>query len=359
VAAAFPAAQNKAVLLLAVPPERSGARNYALEPAAAGSNGSRFAAEQRVLVDENNGSDERAVRVGRKNIRLMLDTEDPHDAVCLPVARIMRSGSGRFVLDPSYIPPCLDITAASRLLPMLGRLVRSLDDRAASLRSTLNEARGTSPRELTRFWFLHTLNAAVAPLRHIYNARRGHPEQLYLEMSRLAGALCTFLLESHPRGLPLYDHRNLEACFDALDAHIRRHIEIVIQENCLRIPLPQTAQYFFGAEITDPRCLSSSSWILSVRGGGPEVDVISKVPGLVKVCSEAFVPELVKRALPGFVLTHLPSPPPAVPATPAAQYFQINRAGPCWEHIRTSKRVGAYVPGDLPNPELELLVVIE
>ena len=49
--------------------------------------------------------DERPVRLGRKNIRLLLDTEAADDVVTLPLARIMRDGSGHFVFDPNFIPP--------------------------------------------------------------------------------------------------------------------------------------------------------------------------------------------------------------------------------------------------------------
>ena len=41
------------------------------------------------------------------------------------------------------------------------------------------------------------------------------------------------------------------------------------------------------------------------------------------------------------------------------QYFAISRTGPCWDHILQTRRVGVYVPGDLPKPEVELLVILE
>jgi type VI secretion system protein ImpJ len=41
------------------------------------------------------------------------------------------------------------------------------------------------------------------------------------------------------------------------------------------------------------------------------------------------------------------------------QYFGVSKAGPCWDHIVQSRQVGVYVPGELPVPELELLVILE
>jgi type VI secretion system protein ImpJ len=90
-----------------------------------------------------------------------------------------------------------------------------------------------------------------------------------------------------------------------------------------------------------------------------EAAVIAGTPRLVKICSSQFVPELVKRALPGCTLTHLPVPPPAVSARVDTQYFGVSKAGPCWDHLVSTRRVGIYVPGEMPDPELELLVVLE
>jgi type VI secretion system protein ImpJ len=83
------------------------------------------------------------------------------------------------------------------------------------------------------------------------------------------------------------------------------------------------------------------------------------VPQLVKVCSARFVPELVKRALPGMPLTHLPVPPAALRAEPDMQYFAIDTAGPCWEHILHTKTVGIYIPGDIGHAEFQLTVIVE
>jgi type VI secretion system protein ImpJ len=87
--------------------------------------------------------------------------------------------------------------------------------------------------------------------------------------------------------------------------------------------------------------------------------VIARTPHLVKVCSAQFVPELVKRALPGCALTHLPVPPQAISSRVDTQYFGVSKAGPCWDHINQTRRIGIYVPGELPDPELELLVILE
>ncbi|MEK7409056.1 MAG: type VI secretion system baseplate subunit TssK [Acidobacteriota bacterium] len=358
----FPPTRDRLTVLLAIPRRRPDGLNCV---PAEEQNGEtvRYLAEPCVLHDENTGRDEKTVRLGRKNIRLLVDTEAGEEFVTLPLARVMRDGAGHFILDPEFIPPCLDIGVSERLSTMLRRLIEMLEDKRAALargpRGQAKFAAGYSAQEVATFWFLHAINSGLAPLRHLHYARRGHPEGLFVELSRLAGALCTFGLDSHPRALPLYDHLRLDECFGELDRQIRFLLEAIVPSNCVAIPLKQAAQYFYIGEVTDPRCFGASRWIFAIYSKTGEAELISKTPHLVKVCSQQFVPELVKRALPGMAMTHLPVPPTAVSARVEFQYFSLNKAGPCWDHLVKTRQVGVYVPGELPDPEVELLVILE
>ena len=100
-------------------------------------------------------------------------------------------------------------------------------------------------------------------------------------------------------------------------------------------------------------------WVLEIQSPIGEADLIANVPKLTKVCSARFVVELIKRALPGLVLKHLPVPPPQIAARVESQYFSIQRTGPCWEHIVQTRQVGVYVPAEIPAPQLSLVVLLD
>ena len=357
----FPPAREKVTVLLGIPERRINGANCAQSPDE--SAGARYIAESRPVADETTGRDEKSVLVGRKNFSLLMDTEIREGLLQMPVARVMRDGSGHYVYDPDFIPPLTIIAASDRLMHILKRLIEILDEKSASLSkgsgATARAWADYSTRDVAQFWLLHTINSALAPLREIYVSRHGHPEQLFVHMLRLAGALCTFAIESHPRDLPVYDHADLSGCFGALDQHIRVHLETVVPTNVISVPLRKSANYFYEGDITDQRCLDRARWVFSIRSAAGEVEIISRTPQLVKICSKLFVPKLVERALPGMGLVHLPIPPSAISAQADVHYFSINRSGPCWEHIVTTRQVGIYIPGDLPDPELELLVIIE
>jgi type VI secretion system protein ImpJ len=356
----FPSTEAELPLFLTIPTRRDGGFDCDL---GVSQGGSRFLRIQRVLRDETNGIDEREVDLGRKNIRLMTGPELAADLVSIPIARVLRDGRGQLVCDEDFIPPCLTLSASEPLMLLVRRLLDAVTEKSTAIaRSSRRHGRfeaGTGALDVANYWFLHALHSAIPPLQHLITTRHAHPEAVFVELSRLAGALCTFAVDSDPRQLPVYDHRDPGPCFRALDAHIRRHLEIVVPSNTVTLEFKPVEPYMHAAAVTDERCLRRARWILGLRSTLGEPVLLRLAPKLVKICSSKFVPELVKRALPGMQLTHLPVPPSAIRAEADMQYFSIEITGPCWEHILQSRSVGIYVPGEISNPEFELTVIVE
>ena len=365
----FPPTRESITILLAIPRRKPNGANCTLGDSAPpgmerlsdGPRDLRYVAESHVVHDENTGDDERSVSLGRKNLRLLADSEPADGLATLPVGRVVRDSSGHFIYDSNFVPPVLQMGASPRLLLLTQRLIEILDDKSASISSP---GSGTvrpdfSTREIANFWLLHAVNSALAPLRQLRVSKHSHPEKLFVELSRLAGALCTFSLDSLPRDLPLYDHQNPSECFDKLDRHIRAHLEAIVPTNCISIPLAAAGDYFYEGSIGDARALRPSRWVLALGAGVGEAEIMTRAPHLVKICSPPFVRELVKRALPGMTLTHLSVPPAAIASRVDRQYFSISKGGPCWDHIVQTRTVGVYVPGEFPNPKIEVHVVLE
>ena len=272
-----------------------------------------------------------------------------------------RDGAGHFTYDPEYVPPCVQVGASKRLMQLLGRLIEILDAKSDSMaRGRRGSAEEFARQEVASFWLLHAIDSSLPLLRHIAQVKRIHPERLYVELSRLAGALCTFAFDVHPRMLPLYDHDHPEECFDALDRHIRAHLEVVAPAARTVIPLrASTTRFLHTAAISDQRAFGRARWILGVRSSLTGVELASRVPQLVKVCSAKFTLELVRRAFPGMRLEHVQFPPASIAPRSDTQYFAIDRAGPCWETLNSTREIGVYVPDAIPGVEVELVVVSE
>ncbi|HZS62677.1 MAG TPA: type VI secretion system baseplate subunit TssK [Gemmatimonadaceae bacterium] len=351
----FSPATDSHKLLLTLPAYKPNSANLAAD-----NNGARFRPISTVQRDDLTGTDEKSVTLAGRNFRLILDSEAGEDAIALPVALVRRDGKGGFQYDTDYIPPSLQIGSCEPLAALVQRIVDVLDSRGDAIASNRGSAGPAefASREVANFWLLHAIRSAVAVLRHQAAARRIHPEQVYVELARLSGALCTFALESHPRDLPLYNHEDLAGCLGQLHDHIRAHLELIVPNSLVTVPLALTGPSLHTGAIPDRRAFEDASWILGIRADIGAADLIGRVPRLVKMCSAKFTMELVKRQFPGLTLTHLPVPPSPIVPRGEMQYFSVTRSGPCWDTLRQTNEAGVYVPDALPNASVELSIIL-
>lgn len=382
----FSPTRESHVVLLAIPPLRPGEANCALDSAEADGR-MRFRATTEKVPDETTGQDERPVTLGRKNFQLLLESSETDERVTLPLARIRRDRSGNFVYDREYVPPCLQIGASRRILELLRRLIDVMEAKSESLatdRTTAGPGSDIAPDEIVSFWLSHAIHSSLPLLRHHLAAKEAHPEVVYRSLLRLAGALSTFAMESHPRDLPAYDHRDLEGCFGSVDRYIRSHLDVILPKKAVRVALEPMDEafylqavsetdrspeiewfrgarpYFRRGSVPDVQRFRDAHWFLEVRDAADRQKAVSDIPRLVKVCSARWIFELVQRAHSGFGLEHVSAPPAAVSPRLGAEYFRISSTKhPCWNSLRETGEVGVYAPGEVADLAFGLVIVPE
>ncbi len=371
----FSPTRDAHVVHLALPEWRGSAANVWSETPAFGLDAPaprerhRFLRAERTVTDETTGQDPVPVTFAVRQCRLLLDEECTPDDITLPIARVRRDGAGSYVLDPHFIPPCLRIGASTRLVEFTHRLVGMLEAKGQALAGTLTPAGAAAAgssgaqaylgNELATRWLLHAVRTAEAPLRHMLRSRDAHPEQLWLEVLRLAGALCTFSLTVSARDLPLYDHDAPQTSFDAIERFLREQLDVVVSVRAVVAPLTQLADVLYGAPMSDARCYEPSArWFLAVRTSLGVAQTVALVPQLTKVCATKFVLELVRRAYHGLATEHVPAPPPAIAPRPEYAYFELTLDGPCAKALRDTREIGVYVPAGLPDIDMYVAVLV-
>lgn len=362
IAGIFPQTGRPLTLYLAIPSYREDRPNLANGEQGGVHSSARFRSTAVAVNDFNTGKDAKQIKLLSPNLRIATEREITADDVSLPLARILRDGKGQYVLDPQFVPPCLQVAASPRLEQLLERLLEILSEKSRNLTlrrrsASTSEIRGDT-RELVEFWLLHAINSALPALRSWRHGSKPHPAQIYLNLAQLAGALCTFGTESEATDLPVYDHLALGDCFSAIDERIRRHLELCFPTNCLTIPLDKLNNLFLQGTISDPRCFGKSSWVLAIRADVPETRLISEAPSLVKISAKDWIERVVRSSVPGAPLIHMSVPPASVPVQFGTVYFAIDQNHRLFDPIRDHKDIGIYVPGELANPEVKLYVVI-
>src|SRR5271165_206843 len=345
-------------IYLSVPDYRQRGINVASGP----DGSSRYVVEVTTFRDENTGTGDKPLQIARKNLRLLAENENREGCSVLRIANVERTDAGTFRLNPRFIPPLLEISASEYLLSLLRGLIEVMSARSTQLSSTRRQKNQSladfTASDIANFWLLYTVNSYFPIFSHLFEGKQGHPEELYSAMASLAGSLSTFSPKLRPRDLPLYEHDSLGPIFTELDEKLRSLLETVVPTNLVSLPLKLVQNSIYATAIDNDKYLANTRMYLAVSAETSEETVIQKVPQLVKVCSATHIDHLVKQALPGIQLRHLTNPPSIIPVKLKYQYFSLNQTGAAWEAVNRARNFAAYVPGELPNPTLELLIVL-
>jgi type VI secretion system protein ImpJ len=364
----FPPTRDTLDVFLGIPENRPRARNVTIPgPDRAESSSAppstRYLAETRMITDDNAGGEEKPVQVARRTFRLLFEDEYRDGFSSFRIAQVTRNAAGIPILSPRFAAPCLNLASSGYLTMLLRRQIEILATKSTTL-SAPRRQRGKvlaefSPSETANFWLLHTVNSYLPELKHIWKVRHGHPEPAYVAMLRLAGALATFSLEAHPENLPDYDHNDLGRCFTLLDDKIRDLMETVIPSKFVPVPLELRDRFIWSGTVTEDKYFRNSQFFLAVSAKMGVDDLIRKVPQLMKISSMDDVQRLVRNSLPGLTLRHTPTPPAAIPMKLDNQYFSLNQGGPLWDAIMLSRQIAVFAPGEIVEPKMEILIVLE
>jgi len=350
--------QESLVVHLAVPEHRPGGVNVS---GPGDGRSTRYVTDTVLLRDENTGLAEKPVQIGRKNLRLLVDGESLEGSSALPVARVLRLENGAYELDPRFVPPMLDFAASPYLVTLTRRVVEILAAKSAEIaagRRQRNQALAEfGVADVARFWLLYTVNTYLPRLRQLLETGRHHPIDLYHALVSLAGALTTFSQRIQPRDLPVYSHTDLSGCFSQLGAQVLELLETVVPTTHVSLPLRLVESSVFATAVDDDRYLKAPEIYLAVKTSAPPA-VMQKAPHLLKVGAADRMERLIRQALPGVQLTHAPRPPAAIPVKLDYQYYLLAREGPEWSAIVAARNVATYVPQEVTDVSLELVILL-
>jgi len=307
-------------------------------------------AETLEVEDENSPGKTIDMTAARQNLKLLLSGENLDGYVTLKLGRIKRDGDARIILDSSYAPPALSVRGAGPVPDLLRSILETLAAKSTTL-AEQNRQRGGGMVEfgsgnVGNFWLLHTVNSYIPLVAHLQNVPDIHPLELYRTLAQLAGSLCTFSFQLHPRDVPAYAHDDLGGTFKELTRIILELLETVMPSAFTSIDLTRRDETLLVGEIKDEAVLvGDCHWYLSVAGDIPDARIRDEVPSQVIIGSPHNIDFLVKTATPGLSLVHTPVPPRDFPLKAGHTYFKLEADGDTWETVRESKSIAIYLGG--------------
>ena len=344
-------------VFLAVPEQREHAPNLGSSIEVK----TRYIGELRNFRDENTGMSEKPIQLARKNLLFLLEGESQEGCSVIEVARVEKTQDGKFLASINFVPPMTNVHDSSQLKGILRGLLETISSRAAILagmRRQKNESLADfTTADVANFWLLYTINSNLPLLRHLFHKTRVHPEQLFNVMLSFAGSLTTFSMTVQPRDLPQYDHENLWNCFNDLEQKIRLLLKTVVPANFVSLPLKQVRPTIYATQIEEDAYLKGRFY-LAVTAEMREPDLISRAPQIMKAGAAGHLEEIIKLALPGLKMLHVPVPPAEIPLKVKYKYFSLDLTGDAWDKVQRSRTFGVHVPNDIPNAQLELVILL-
>lgn len=366
----FVAPANRLTVYLALPLAQRNGATYCPP----GDNGKRQEARYTPdfvrVVDESSGANEQEIVTARKNVRLLLGDEPAANVERFPIAELVKQG-GRLTLNEAYIPPCLTLTASTRLSRLLQRLLAELRTKRQSFTAALPQraAERYEWRQLdaTAHWALTLLNGAIAALTHFCQLPAIHPEVVYRRLVELAAQLSLPSVTLAAAEPPPYDHLNLAATFDALDEQIRAGLALIAAPlpgdyTALELEESITARGYpiLRTKYTiDNRLLTDDhQYYLAVRADALEVrrqhELLDLLPQTLTVAAHPAIDEYIQFAY-GVPLT--PALPPAgAPVRPDTAYFVLEDGHTVWQSIASAQALALYMPPEFRHEFKQLSI---
>ena len=325
-------------------------------------NVARFETEYKTISDNFDQNRQREVMFGRLNICLQQGEQDSNQYERLKIAEVVNSGDGQYELVKNFIPTCLHLHTSNYLQQLLTRLqeqiavkVRILTERREQYRENTEYGHA----DLDHFLLLQNLSSAYPVLQHLRAHKDHHPEQLFLQMIELRGALTAFTDAMTLANIPKYQHDHLTQTFTQLEEQLFELLNLVMPERLMALKLRRESDTLYIADVIEHSLLDGSRFFIGVYHQADSTDWIEQFSRQVKIGAINAMDDILASALSGAKVTHIQRPPNKLPVKTGYEYFYVENSSRFWEAIKTERNCAIFVPYDFINAKIDLVSLQE
>jgi type VI secretion system protein ImpJ len=328
------------------------ASSVEVDPQGRPGTGARFAAREIEVRDSIAGAEGRAtVEIGEPRFRLAAEGSTRSAWTGFALTRVIGTQTdGGLVLDPEFIPPCLALGASPVILSFLeelaGKLASIADERAAVLAGKRLQGAG----DIADFLILMLCNRAERIARHLAEQKTAHPEDVFGWLMSLLGEASSFAGAGlRPVELPPYRHYRPDLAFRPLFQELRRILVELARPDrrAVQIPLKVYASGVRAAEVQDRSLFISAAFVIAFNAPVASETIRQRLPGQIKIGPAEDLQSIVRAAVPGIPIHHLPTVPREIPLHRGMTYFELDRNNEHWRKMPNSAGLAFHVTGDL------------
>lgn len=365
-AQSFHSLDSTLLVYLGIPLEKPGVPSFDESPLDQNQDDrkTRYCVRAEEIYDQTQERERNEIQTASPRCRILFGDESKDDYMCMPIARVIRS-SGSYKLDPSFVPPCLCISANTAFSQRTKDLLVTARNRLQSLQEHRRQ-RGAAgfevnARDTAIYMWLFALGSRMPQLQTTLDTPNLSPFELFKELYGMAGQLAVLVPKYGELPKLEYHHNDLQASFDPLFDLLHELLSFAFQKSFKSLALNGREDGMWLAEVKDDLLTLKGDYVLAVKSTLPDQDVARRLPELAKLACYSEVTGLVHSALRGVPLAAMHRPPDSIPYRSDTIYFSIDRSSEHWQKITRDKNIALYIgsPFDSQNLEVELLVGLE
>ena len=341
------------VIYLALPLSRRGAVDTLLKEKA--SRAVRKVSFQKTVMDSNDGGNDPVdMLLADLNPGLFHEGESLDHYTFLAVARIHEIRTdGELILDPTFIPQCLDYKVSSYLEEQVQSLQALVKQRAAMLAAQVGvdgAQKSFHTLQITYMW-LQSLNRYSAGLKLMNEERNVSSSDLYRYLVIMAADLSTFTKSLAPE-FAAFDERAVYQSFAPLLANLMMNLRHASREKVFTIDWDRRLfdrRRLLRARIDDRTLFNDSRFVLAVVSSIGKDRTREVFPIAGKLCGHGRIAERVRSALPGVPIQPINAPIELKPKGNTA-YFEVDTSNALWaEMVKTQDLLALHIDEQMPD----------
>lgn len=295
------------------------------------------------------------VQQGLLRWQLLLEHQIDGDWVALPLALVReKKAESAIVLEPEYIAPVLHYSLSPALHHYTKELYGLLTARCELLAQRMRQLGSLMAGDMAELMALQSLNAYRNRVWGLLQLPRQHPEQWYVLMLEVLGAVSTHSQqEKQPDTWPPYVHDDLQQSFRPLMEQLRVALNTILEQVAIRIELQDRGQGVRLGQVPDAQLLQHAQFVLAIRADLPEEQIRQHFPAQVKLGPANRIHDLVHLQLPGVMLRSLSYVPRELPLHSGFVYFGLEQHGDMWRQLQQQGSLALHLAGEFPGLELE------
>ncbi|MDC5822276.1 type VI secretion system baseplate subunit TssK [Vibrio europaeus] len=296
------------------------------------------ALEHPVYDTSREQSDPAALELAILNLQLKLEGDELEDFVLLAIAEISEHKSeGAVVLNQAFVPQCLHFGVSTYLSDCIADVFAQVQYRSRAIHARLQaEANSKSYQSLMRdYLWLQVLGSWMPKLEQWHLDPTLLTRHLYLECVSMAGQM-QGLEGKMPKSFPAWNPDDLYAVFSTVFSELLVLLREVQIDNVSTLVWDK--QLFVSRRllrtIVDDRSLyHEGRFIMVVSSSIGATRLGEEFPRAAKLAGNSDIAGLVRNALSGIPLRHLPYAPSELKSLNDAAYFEVDTKSDLWQSL--------------------------